>query len=615
MCGIAGYFSRSAAPPAAVAPAMCEALKRRGPDGQHIVGWDADWQPVATAPAHALVHARLAIIDPRPVADQPMRNEAGDIWLCYNGEVYGWQDDARQLAAKGVTFKTHSDSEFILRAYEAWGIDGLLPRLRGMFAFAIIDLRQQQVWLARDRMGLKPMIYSIGERGLAFGSTVRAVLPWLTPDQRRFDPAAIDAYLAHRYVPAPRTIFAGMQRLENGRLLRYDLQTGASELKRYWFPAPEQTDWREALDEAIRLRTVADRPVGVFLSSGVDSVVVASRLAAQGFHQLQAFSAAFPGSRFDESADAAKIAQQIGLPHRSVAVPLSLKHEFVSLVADLDEPFADPSAPPTWFLARETVKEVTVVLGGDGGDELLAGYKRIDKHLRSRWRAGWRLPLPAMASMAHKGWPKIAAEMSVCWQDAYAMRFSGFTPPQRRALQPSFDGQPPHYWRAPDQTWQDPLQRLLEIDLANYLPEYILRKGDLATMAHGLELRAPLLDHRFYQSLLALPPAQRFAKPAKSLLRPLVADLGPLDPFARKKRGFNPPLHDWLRHDLADRLPGLGARLHDLTSQQLTAAAVDGLIASYLAGEEAYAEQVLQLLVLDESLAQLRALAGEVGLG
>lgn len=608
MCGIAGFFGSTPRGPQTAA-AMLAALKNRGPDAQRGIFWDERFARTSGPARHALLHARLAIIDPRPEADQPMGSADGSLWLCYNGEVYGWQADAAALKAQGADFRTRSDTEFILQGYEAWGIDGLLPKLRGMFAFALLDLRSRKLYLVRDRMGLKPLLYAHGADGLAFGSLVRAVLPWLPPEQRGFDADAIDSYLAHRTIPAPMTVFSAIRRLENGCLLEYDLARNTLAQRRYWHPRPSPGDWRATLDEAIELRTVADRPLGIFLSGGVDSSLVACRLAAHGHQDLRTFSAAFPGSDMDESGQAAAFAAARGLPNTAIPIPARIADDFARIVADLDEPFADPSSFPTWYLARAASTQVKVVLGGDGGDELFAGYKRLAKHLKTAWRGGLRLPLPVLPGVSAKGAGKWLVELALDWQSAYSLRFSGCTPGQRAFLQP---GRAPHravWWRAPDSAETTPLKQLLAWDYANYLPEYILRKGDLMTLCHGLELRAPLLDHRFVETVLALPDAQRFTRPAKHLLQEACPALEEI--FSRKKRGFNPPLAAWLQDDLAPRLAGLGARLQALTGGQIDARAADALVTRYRKKEEALAEQVLQLLILDESLAQLRALAGE----
>lgn len=587
---------------------MMAELRRRGPDAEHVRFWDASLAPAESVPApNALLHTRLSIIDPRPEADQPMGNAAGDVWISYNGEVYDWADDAQALKAAGASFRTRSDTEFILHAYERWGIDGV-ARLRGMFAFAILDLRRRALYVVRDRLGLKPVVYAHRDDGFAFASTTRALLPWLPPEARSLSAEAIDAYLAHRTVPAPRTIFASIARLPPAHWLRYDLATGALELREYWKPEPSGEPWLPTLDAAIRMRTVADRPLGLFLSSGVDSSAIACRLAAMGFNRLQSFTAAFPGTPYDESALARAAADRLGFPNLAVTIPEGIAADFERLVADLDEPFADPSSVPTWYLARETTRHVKVVLGGDGGDELFGGYKRYAKHLRTRWRRGLVLPsLRAPAGTGGGSWQRLAEEVRLDWRSAYALRFSGFTPGERAFLAP--DTAPrAHYWRMPPASRAD-LPALLEIDRLNYLPDYILRKADLCTMAHGLEMRAPFLDHRFVGAVAALAPRERFTSPPRRLLAPAMAALGDLDPFARKKRGFNPPLAGWLEGDLAPRLPGLGTRLAARTSGQLDAARVDAFVAAWRAGRRGLAEQLLQLVLLDASLAQLAALA------
>ncbi|MBV1774757.1 asparagine synthase (glutamine-hydrolyzing) [Burkholderiaceae bacterium DAT-1] len=613
MCGIAGFFGQRPIAPV-TRQAMLRALRQRGPDAQHEHCWNTAGDIISAdqSATAGMLHARLSIRDPRPIADQPMHSADGQISICYNGEIYGWEDQRESLEACGAVFHTSSDTEFILRAYEAWGLDALIPRLRGMFAIAILDRRIGKLFLLRDRMGLKPMVYSHGPDGIAFGSTVRSVLPWLPQDQRAFSQTSIDAYLAHRYIPAPATIFQHIQRLPNGHVLTYSLNNGSVDIRRYWAPVADGSGCVETalatLDEAVSLRTVADRPLGVFLSGGIDSSCVASRLAAQQRTELCSFTASFPGTKFDESSDAAEIAQTLGLNNLALPIPTQLGDDFERIVADLDEPFADPSSFPTWYLSRETVKHVTVILGGDGGDEVFAGYKRHPKHMKQAWRGSFTLPLPSISSPAAKGLGKLVDELRLSWQDAYTLRFSGFTPAQRRWLSGDRVLPKTMYWRTPDVQESAPVKQLLALDFANTLPEYILRKADLCTMAHGLEMRAPLLDHVWLGELFALQDQIRFTQPAKYLLAQAMPQLAPLDLFNRKKRGFNPPLTGWLRNDLNGRFAGLGERLEQLTDGWLDAARIDQFSASYLNGQEALAETILQLLILDESLAQLDVL-------
>lgn len=615
MCGIAGLIQNHAVP-SAVLEAMLSALRRRGPDSEHCVGWQASGQRTADgqAPDVALIHTRLAIMDPRPEADQPFSNDDGSVWLCYNGEVYDWQQHADELCRQGVQFKTRADTEFILRGYEAWGLEGLLPKLRGMFAFAILDWNKREVFLVRDRMGLKPLIYTTANGGLAFGSLVRAVFPAVPKEQREFSPESIDAYLAHRYIPAPRTIFQNIQRLENAHYLRYQLDTQELTKHCYWQAEPKAADWKVEFDTAIHIRTVADRPLGVFLSGGIDSSTIACRLKEQGYDHIQTFSASFPGSTLDELPVARSIADVLGLPNQEIPVPLTVEKDFDQIIADLDEPFADPSSFPTWYLAQATTQHVKVVLGGDGGDELLAGYKRIGKHLRTSWRRLLRLPLPRLRAMTGKGWRKLVEEIRLNWLEAYSLRFSGMTPGQRAFLQPLLKNPLVTYWRYPATERLNkltPIKKLLAVDADNYLPEYILRKADLCTMAHGLELRAPLLDHRWVECVMALPDAIRFTQPAKKLFAEVTQRLASLKLFEIKKRGFNPPLQPWLQVDLKHRFAGLGQSLEILTHGQIHAGRVEQLITEYQQ-RPALAEQVLQLIILETSLSQLHALAGGV---
>ena len=595
MCGIGGYFAQAPVH-GAVATAMQQALRPRGPDAEHAAGYLNN----------RLLHARLSIIDPRPEADQPMVNDTGDVWIVYNGEVYDWDAAATELKAAGVVFRTRSDTEFILRGYEAWGIHRLLERLRGMFAFAILDRRAQKAYLARDRMGEKPLVYSRMGDDLVFGSLVRSVLPFLAREQRELSPEAIDAYLAHRFVPAPHTVFRHIQRLENGHYLEFDLRSRKLTKRRYWHPKPEAGSWLEALDESVRMRTIADRPLGVLLSGGIDSTVIASRLVQQRLTSYRTYTAAFPGSAMDESSAAQATATTLGLPNTPVVIPSGLEGDFGRIVAALDEPFADPSSFPTWYLAREVSREVKVVLAGDGGDELFAGYKRLAKHLRTAWRGNVRIPIPGKPRVEGG---KLVAELSMDWVSAYSLRFSGFAPAQRAFLQDLPAPEPRVYWRASDVEAHTPLEQLLAIDWANYLPEYILRKSDLCTMAHGLEARAPFLDHRFIQRLLAQPGEVRYTRPPKLLLREAVDPRLPKDLFHRPKRGFNPPLASWLHGGLAERYEGLGKRIEAATAGQLASAPVDAFVTRYREGSESLAEQVLQILILDESLEQLSRVA------
>lgn len=617
MCGIAGFFGHRSVP-AATVDAMRRAIARRGPDAFHVAGNSGNgdgfsrcdtWEGLQSA----MLHARLSIRDPRPLADQPMSSEDGQVWMCYNGEVYGWEGERSSLQAAGHAFRTTSDTEFILNAYREWGWAGLLPRLRGMFALVIADFRVGKVYAARDRMGLKPLVYYHDQaRGeFAFSSLVRGALPYLPPDRRAFSPAGIDAFLAHRTIPAPGTVFSSLQRLENAHCLEYDLATGRLEKWRYWSATPLEDGgetWQQELDKAIALRTASDRPVGLFLSSGIDSTVLASRLSEQGYRNIQTFTASFSNPAMDESERAGRIAASLGMSNVRVPIPDDPGEDFAQIVADLDEPFADPSSFPTWYLARAAVDQVKVVLCGDGGDEMFAGYKRYRQHLRSAWRRNWP-PLgflrPQPQVMPGKA-RRLALEASLDWLSAYPLRFSGIGMSERAALQPDFPVAA-HYWRlSGDINEASPLQQLLAVDRENYLPEYILRKADLLTMAHGLEGRAPLLDHVFVGKVQAMPEFERFTHPAKQALAAVCPQADEFAFFSRKKMGFNPPVSALLA-SLSERLDGLPERLSKYSDGQLDAAALAVAVSGWQSGK-GYGEQLLQLLILDESLRQLEEL-------
>ncbi len=621
MCGIGAFFQPEGV---AVATQVTRAqmrramgeLERRGPDAQAVVGWNqgGNRQVAETVPQHALLHTRLAIIDPRPEADQPFSAADGMVWIAYNGEIYGWQEDAANLRAKGHTFRTRSDTEYLLNAYLAYG-EACLARLSGMFSFVIVDWRTRTVFAARDRMGEKPLVYAHAADGsLRLGTTVRTVAHLLPASQRETDPVGIDAFLAHRTIPAPRTILRGVMRLPAAHCLRYSLDTGALSVARYWEPrppeAPDAADSHSAqerfalaLENSVRGRMVADRPLSLFLSGGVDSAVIAE-LATRSGQALTACTAAFPGSPFDESATAAKVAASLGLSHRIVPIEFNLAADFSRIVADLDDPFSDPGALPLWYLARSVTTAAKVVLTGDGGDELFGGYKRYRAHLRTAWRAKLVAPwLPAPKGFGDHAWARLTEELRLSWDDAYALRFSGFAPRERRALLSDSARLPTHFWMPSDRAEPTPsLAALLARDRCNYLPEYALRKGDLATMAHGLEGRAPLLDHHVVEAAMALPRDAAHPKRPLAVLSKTVSALG-LE--SQPKRGFNPPLVAWLTRDLAPQLAQLCATLPERSNGVINVAGVKQFSALFTAAPARLAENMLQLLMLDESLRQL----------
>jgi len=605
MCGIAG-FAGAAEPPGHALEAALRAIGKRGPDGKglRLFGSGSGAGRIFRG---ALLHTRLAIRDLSANGAQPMSNEDGSIWIAFNGECYGWEAGRAELEARGHRFRSRTDTEFILHGYEEWGA-GVLPRLRGMFAFAIFDTRKNRVFCARDRLGKKPFYFKCGDDGFFFGSNL-AALAALAPARLELDPAGIDAFLAHRYIPAPLTLFKGVSKLPPAHFLEFDVDSPASASPLvFWEPSPRgSADLLATLRESVALRLVADRPVGIFLSGGVDSQAVASLV--RGHSGLSAFTASFGDRDFDEAREAAAAASDFGLRHEVLSVEMD-PGAIDGIVGDLDEPFADPSAIPTWYLCREASRKVKVALTGDGGDELFAGYKRYAKHLAAR-RFGFPVRLPGPPLHAGGGWinkstlagriSKILLGSSLGWQAAYALRFSGIDPATRSFLQPSMGRLPAHRWRLPDPSvrWS-PLGWMLECDRLNYLPEYILKKGDLCGMAHGLELRNPLLDHFFFEAVLAMPAGTRVSRHAKSFLRRISnrAHTG-------AKRGFNPPIGRWLSSPaMQARLAQLPKSLGELTHGQLEPKRVRAVALPGRASAE-NGEWLWQFLVLEISLRRL----------
>lgn len=604
MCGIAGIFSQSGVNPDVIEQTK-NSLYSRGPDVQRHIGWNEKGEQCTGQAWSALIHTRLSIRDLNPRANQPMADDSGKVWICYNGEVYNWEQEKAALESEGYAFHTTSDTEFILKSYLKQGIS-CLENLRGMFAICIVDFHINKVFLCRDRMGQKPLYYSSCNGELVFGSTFRSVWTLLDQNKKTLNQKAVDAYFAHRYIPAPQTLCREISKLENGYLLEWDLNTRELIKRPYWDATQAtQQDWLQLFSESIDIRTVSDRPVGVFLSGGVDSTAIASVLAKKGHKEITAFTASFQDSRFDESSEAKQTAQELGLPLQEIQIPLDIELDlFDQIVDDLDEPFADPSSFPTWLLCQETVKYVTVVLGGDGGDELFGGYKRYNKHLKSAWRRSlslWGSPFTVPDSKNGK----LLSELRMTWEEAYGLRFSGFTPAQRQQLLPSIDSKPVHYWRDSQflqEGLKSPLQQMLSTDYANYLPEYILKKGDLCSMAHGLELRCPFMDHEFFAALKGAPDTERFTtkpKQALSSVSPQVERVLNL-----KKKGFNPPLTQWLRESWKDRYEGMGSRLARNSLGLIEAGVADQLVHDYQAGKENLAERILQLLILDRILSR-----------
>ena len=576
MCGIAGVFDLRGQRP--VSPALLQAMNdaqaHRGPDGEGVY----------TAPGVGLGQRRLSII---ALANgrQPLANEDGTVWVVFNGEIYNFAALRAELLAQGHRFATPSDTEVLVHGWEAWG-EALLPRLRGMFAFALWDARAETLFLARDRLGKKPLYYTETTNGwLLVASELKALRVHPALDHR-IDPAAIEDYLAFGYIPEPRSVYRAVRKLEAGHCARLDRRTPHGLHVRPWWdvtftspalPVPEAEEaLREKLLEAVRLRLVADVPVGAFLSGGVDSGAVVAGMAQASESPPVTCSIAFREPEFDESAAAGSVADRLGTRHHVSCVETTDASLIDRLVATFDEPFADSSALPTFRLCEMARRHVKVALSGDGGDEAFAGYRRHRWHVEAaRWRRllPSRLRAPLFGALAaswpqRQWWPRALRARATFENlardpiEAYrltvnllpdATRWQLYSPAFRRALQGYHAREvfARHLPEAPE----EPLARVQYLDLKTYLPGDILVKVDRASMAHGLEVRAPLLDHELVDWAARLAPAQRLHDGVgKFVLKRAVAPWLPPGLAGRPKQGFGVPLAAWFRTGLRERL-------------------------------------------------------------
>ena len=593
MCGIAGVFGHPDGPPGRLredVAAMAATLAHRGPDDE------GTW--VDEEAGVAMGHRRLSILDLSPLGHQPMVSLGGRWVISFNGEVYNIAELRRELEAKGRPFRGHSDTEVLVNAIEEWGVRGALCRTNGMFALALWDRLERRLFLARDRLGEKPLYWAWAGRRLAFASELKAVRA-LADFKPSVHPGALALYLRHNCVPAPYAIYRDAGKLMPGQYVMVDAE-GLSRRRlveeSYWSPARcaedglahRISDPGEAVDEvaelladAVRLRRTADVPVGALLSGGVDSSLVTAVMAAQG-GEVKTFTVGFDDAGYDESADAARVARHLGTEHTDIRVTPGEVMEVVPHLAQLyDEPFADSSQLPTALVAQLARRHVTVVLSGDGGDELFAGYNRHAWVARTVPRLA-RIPRGArrLAGSSLAAVPPAAVEG--------AFRAVGrVVPPVGRIRNPSVkvgkaaavldieDTEDIYlrlvsHWPEPSTVVSggtepetlvtgrrgrpavaDPVERLLYLDQVTYLPDDILTKVDRATMAVSLEARVPLLDHRLVELAWRLPLSVKLRDGrSKWVLRAILERHMPRELFERPKMGFGLPLASWLRKEL-----------------------------------------------------------------
>jgi asparagine synthase (glutamine-hydrolysing) len=574
VCGIAGKVSRNEAVEPELIARMCEVIEHRGPDsrGTYVDG------------GVALGIQRLAIID-LETGEQPIFNEDESIVVVQNGEIYNYRELRDELIGRGHQFKTHSDTEVIVHLYEELG-DACVDRLRGMFAFAIWDRNERRLTLARDRLGKKPLFYSHDADTIWFGSEAKSILqdPSISRD---VDLEAIDAFLQFQYVPHPRSAFAALRKLPPAHVLSW--KDGQLRTRRYWHLSYEPDDAyadeaevheriRAELLEATRLRLRSDVPLGAFLSGGVDSSAVVAAMAMQTSEPVKTFAIGFDVEEWDETRYAREVAELYGTDHHEFRVEPHAMEVLPKLIWHYGEPFADQSAIPSFYLAELTRRHVTVALNGDGGDENFAGYARyvgnsvVDKLgwvpkplARGAARVTGRIGPGYAANDFRSRLVRVSRALAMDPIDRYAMWMAYLPEHDRAALYtPEFRAALPddrlalHVVRDPYEasTATTEIERLLDVDVNSYLPGDLLVKMDIATMAHSLEVRSPLLDHEFMEMVARLPAGAKLkGKTTKVAFKDALRGWLPDHILDRKKMGFGVPIGDWFRGALAD-LPG-----------------------------------------------------------
>lgn len=573
MCGIVGIVDHGGLDRDTVERRMDRALERltkRGPDGE-----GRTFDRIC-----ALGHRRLAIVDLSEAGAQPMKR--GALTITYNGMIYNFRALRRELEGKGKRFETETDTEVLLAGWQAWG-PALLPRLTGMFAFAIWDADAQSLTLARDRFGQKPLLYRHAGQRIAFASDLRA-LQRIEGERGTIDPAVLRLYFALRFLPEPWSILEGVRKLPPGHLARFD--AGGLSVER-WFDLAEArgphfhdepaaaVELRARIDQAIADRLVADVPVGAFLSGGIDSAIVAAGMV-RAAEKVRTFTVGFEGAAdyYEERPAAKRVAEHLGTEHTEIAVGADKALEVLEAVFDgLDEPFADSSAIPTFLVSQETRRHVTVALSGDGADEVFGGYRKYQGELHARsYQAipGWLrsgVLEPALQSLPEsKGHPvlerarrlkRLAAQGG---KDAIG-RHAGWA----RSLDESeLDALLDAPARGPivedivrdlreAARADDPINAMLATDIGLVLPGDMLVKVDRMGMTHGLEVRCPYLDHRVVACAASMPGNFKLRRGAgKRILREAFRDRLPAEVFARPKKGFEVPIAEWMTGPLRD---------------------------------------------------------------
>ena len=584
---------------------MTDTLRHRGPDDSGL--WESAEDGVA------LGHRRLAIIDLSPLGRNPMAWDGGRLQITFNGEIYNFLELREELERAGHRFRSHTDTEVVLAAYDQWGLDAV-RRFVGMFAFALWDSRRKRLWLVRDRLGKKPLYYAQAAGSLRFASELKAIA---ADDRfpRDIDPEAIRLYLRYGYIPSPYTIYAQAKKLPPAHFAVWE--NGRLDITRYWDPLDyvrgrshrtdheDEIELESVLSTAVRQRRIADVPLGAFLSGGIDSSLVVAMMQEQSREPVRTFTIRFDNPEFNEADHAAAVARHLHTDHHEQRCDAAALLDVVEGFADMfDEPFADSSAIPTYLVSRIARERVTVALSGDGGDELFFGYPRYAYHADGAWVLGLprivrRMAATAAARAPRRRLRRIADVLRNDEADRYARFVTWFAPADIAALTGRLPIDAPLYADVLARTRDLPRrERPPLLDLVSYLPDDILAKVDRASMAVSLEVRAPLLDHRVVEFALGLPYSRkRRGGSTKWLLRRLLYKRVPRALIDRPKMGFGVPLGDWFRGPLRDPMSDFCAG-HDLDDLGIDGKAIRQLWADFGTGRTLRTDLLWQVFAL-----------------
>lgn len=607
MCGIAGFvgFETARSEAAIRLRGMCDAIVHRGPDaaGYHV------------ADGVALGMRRLSIIDVDG-GQQPIKNEDGSIIVVFNGEIYNHRMLRQQLERAGHRFRTHSDTEVLVHLYEDFGLE-MVSQLHGMFAFAIWDSRTGNLFMARDRTGMKPLSYMASPGALVFCSELRSLCAF-APNSLRVSPSAVMQYLAFGYVPHPATIFEGVRKLPPGHILSWNAQRGP-EVRRYWtpprpmsMPVDEQElieELRARLDTAVASHMEAEVPLGAFLSGGLDSSTVVALMSRHASNPVRTFSIGFAEEKYDESAAARAVALELGTDHTELVLRPQVEESFEAVATMFDEPFADSSAIPTFLVAQLARQSVTVALSGDGGDELFGGYARYGETLRHARERGGRLErLIATVALMLPHMTPGRNRLVDRGRDAWGRYAATVVLPVRRDEGGVGNaGRPGSAVRVADQLLDrvchdlgdDFAAAMMQLDLETYLPGDILTKVDRTSMAVSLEARVPLLDFDLVDFALQIPGEWRVsANESKRLFRRAIKGIVPDAVLLRPKRGFEIPLGRWFRGPLRHCIEALrvpSAHLREFVDVR----AMRRIVREHAIGRRDHSVTLWRLIVLD----------------